>query len=245
MAAYVYIITNLITNKCYIGKTKNKNVRWSRHKSKAKTGGFYINKTIKKYGAQNFTYEIIKECDTEAEAYEYERILVSLFDLRNEKYGYNLAEGGAGGNSNYKVCGDLKEYFKGKYVGSKSVRSKFSNQDIINILTEYSTGQFTTYDLAKKYNCGKSTMIRIINGTCYFDVPFDRSNFNNIGGLNRTKNIPRGENVASSKLSDDEVLAIRKMYDDGGYSYSQLAKMFGVTKTNISYIIRNISRKIK
>jgi group I intron endonuclease len=245
MAAYVYMITNLITGKCYVGKTKNKNVRWSQHKSKAKNGDLYINKTIKKYGHQNFTYEIIKICETNEEAYEYEKVLVNLFDLRNHKYGYNLAPGGAGGSTKYKVCGDLKEYFKGKYVGSKSVRAKYSNEESIAILTEYSTGEITTYELAEKYGCGKSTMIRIINGTSYSNIQFDRSKFSELGNANRIKNMPKGPDNKSSKLSSDDVLKIRQLHASKKYTNTQLGVMFDTTKTNIGYIVKNESRKIK
>lgn len=247
MTSYVYLISNLITNKHYIGKTNNKSVRWSQHKSKSKrtSKDTYLYNSIRKYGAQNFTFEIIKVCDTEREAYEYERVLIELFSLRNKKYGYNIIEGGSGGSKGYKVKDSLKQFFRNKYAGSGSVRSKFSDDEIINILDEYSMNHISTYDLAKKYNCGKSTMIRIINGTSYSNILYDRSKFAEIGITNRLKNIPKGENSKSSKLSDDDVLKIRNMYKMGVYTYQQLADFFKVTKTNIYFILNNKTRKLK
>lgn len=47
MASYVYLITNQITNKHYIGKTNNKNLRWSQHKSKAKSENSYFYNSLK------------------------------------------------------------------------------------------------------------------------------------------------------------------------------------------------------
>lgn len=243
MPSYVYLVTNIINQKIYIGKTNNKNVRWSQHKSKSKKfRGLFLN-AIRKYGYTNFNFEIIKECNTEDEAYEYERVLVELFNTRNRKIGYNVAEGGGGGSKGYKVKDKIKLYFKNKYTGSKSIRAKFTDNDIIQILTEYSTGNYTTYYLANKYNCGKSTIIRIINGTVYSNVNFDRTNFKLIGNDNRYKNMPRGELSKACKLSDDNVNNIRKLYLTNNYSYQKLADMFNVSKQNIYFIIKNKSRK--
>jgi group I intron endonuclease len=243
MASYVYLITNILTNKHYIGKTNNKNVRWSQHKSRAKSENTYLYNSFRKYGTQNFTFQIIKECDTEYEALRLERVLIALFNLRDKKYGYNIVEGGDAGNTGYKVSKKLKRYFKKKYTGSKSVRAKYSNEEIISILTEYATGMYTAQELSQKYQCGKSTMIRIISGESYGDVKFDRSNFKNLGITNRLTRIPRGTSVKTSKLSDDEVVKIRDLRATENYTLQQLADQFGVTKTNISYIVNNKSRR--
>lgn len=219
-------------------------MRWSQHKSKSKTENSYFYNTIRKYGTQNFTFEIIKECETEELAYEYERVLIKLFNLQDKKYGYNIIEGGSGGCKGYKVSDHLKSYFKEKYVGSNSVKAKFSDDEIINILSEYSSGNFTTYDLAEKYQCGKSTMIRIINGTSYANVQYDRSEFIDIGIKNKQKEMPSGSDVKTSKLSEQDVIQIREYYGTGRHSYQELADMFGVTKTNIYNIIKYRTWKI-
>ncbi len=243
MASYIYLVTNIINNKCYIGKTNNKNIRWSQHKSKSKNNNSYFYNAIRKYGTQSFSFEIIKECETEEDAYEYERVLIELFSLRNRKYGYNIIEGGSGGSKGYKVKESLKQYFSKKYVGTNSVRSKFLKEDIYNILNDYSSCNFTTEFLSQKYNCSKSTIIRIISGKSYSNIEFDRSNFKEISKINKIKNTPHGINVKTHKLSDNDVINIRKLYSTGDYSYNDLSKKFNVSKTNIYFIINNLSRK--
>jgi len=47
---------------------------------------------------------------------------------------------------------------------------------------------------------------------------------------------PPGEGHPCAKLSDDKVVEIRTLYAMGGFSQKELAKRFGVTKANISYI---------
>jgi len=245
MVSYVYLITNIITEKYYIGKTNNKTIRWSQHKSKSKTSdkNMYLYNSIRKYGHSNFTFEIIKECLYEDDAYEYERVLIELFSLRDKKYGYNIIEGGSGRSKGYKVKESIKMMFRYKYSGSKSVRAKFSDNDILQILSIYSGGDISAQELATKYHCGKSTIIRIISGTAYKNVPFDRSKFSQIAANNRINRIPRGDKSKSAKLSNDNVYEIRRMFESRKYTYQQLADLFGVTKTNIYYIINKISRR--
>lgn len=66
----IYKITNLITNECYIGQSVDISSRWKTH---IKNGlgietAFTTNKlyrSMQKYGIQNFTFELIEECNKE------------------------------------------------------------------------------------------------------------------------------------------------------------------------------------
>ena len=55
---YIYQITNLINNKVYIGKTNNIQKRWSNHRC-CSDPDLVIAKAIKKYGVENFKFEIL------------------------------------------------------------------------------------------------------------------------------------------------------------------------------------------
>ena len=58
----IYKITNKINGKSYIGLTDDIKRRISEHKSKGDTTNLLIDHVIKKYGKDNFTYEILEEC---------------------------------------------------------------------------------------------------------------------------------------------------------------------------------------
>lgn len=63
MTGYIYMITNNINNKQYIGLTsRDYNLRWEQHIAEAnKTNPkSYISRAIKKYGLDNFTFEVIE-----------------------------------------------------------------------------------------------------------------------------------------------------------------------------------------
>ncbi len=74
----IYKITNLINNKCYIGKTNNFKRRKSDHFRLATVEGHKeYNKTlyraIRKYGQSNFSFEIIEELKDYSIAAEREK----------------------------------------------------------------------------------------------------------------------------------------------------------------------------
>ena len=102
MYGYIYKICNLITNKIYIGRTtKTIEERFSEHcrvafndniKKKLK-----IQNSIKKYGKENFTLDLLEACETK-ELYDIrEQYYIELYDARNPNIGYNIHEGGEGG----------------------------------------------------------------------------------------------------------------------------------------------------
>ena len=60
MMKSIYKITNLINNKVYIGQSVHPERRWHEHiwgNNKYKS---YIHSAIKKYGVENFLFEIIE-----------------------------------------------------------------------------------------------------------------------------------------------------------------------------------------
>ncbi len=97
--AYIYKITNTISNKLYIGETscKNPQERWRRHKETIKRGIGCpaLRDAVNKYGIEHFTFEIIRECNLE-ERFDLERALIKEYNTQVPN-GYNILPGGEGG----------------------------------------------------------------------------------------------------------------------------------------------------
>ena len=92
----VYIHTNKINGKKYVGQTKHgKNPKEKRWKS---GDGYkcctYFYNAILKYGWNNFEHEIVAENLTKDEAYSMEQKLIFELDTRNPSVGYNIRPGG-------------------------------------------------------------------------------------------------------------------------------------------------------
>lgn len=96
----VYIHTNRLNGKIYIGITKNKlNVRTGRGSGYKQCT--YFNAAIKKYGWDNFSHEVVATHLTAKQASFYERTLIKAYRANDRDYGYNIQPGGlhAGGMS--------------------------------------------------------------------------------------------------------------------------------------------------
>lgn len=89
----IYCITNKINGKRYVGQTiRDLTIRFNEHcfddRSNSK-----IHQAIKKHGWQNFSCEIIEQVEPE-KLDERERYYIKKWHLQDDKYGYNILEGG-------------------------------------------------------------------------------------------------------------------------------------------------------
>ena len=88
----IYKITNKLNGKVYIGQSRDIDARWRQHIN-AKDN-FAIHNAIKKYGKENFKFEVLLECPTDM-LDVWERDMIALYNCMSP-YGYNLTEGGEG-----------------------------------------------------------------------------------------------------------------------------------------------------
>lgn len=97
MNYYIYLTTNLINGKKYLGQHKGE-VNDSYLGS-----GSSILQAIKKYGKENFKKEILKICDTREEADIWEKYFIEESNAVEDDNYYNLKEGGMGGDG-WRAC---------------------------------------------------------------------------------------------------------------------------------------------
>ncbi len=113
----IYKVTNKINGKLYIGKTYNFEKRKREHFYDIDNGTPF-HRALKKYGKENFEWEIIDTAETEKEIIEKEIYWIKKLNTcihSQNSNGYNITLGGNGGvswNSRPVVQFDLN----GKYV---------------------------------------------------------------------------------------------------------------------------------
>ena len=96
MYGFIYITTNHINGKRYIGQRKyDKQGKWKDYLG----SGVVLSKAITKYGIENFSKEIIEECNSKKELNEREKYWISYYNAVNSNDFYNIASGGDGGNT--------------------------------------------------------------------------------------------------------------------------------------------------
>ena len=87
----IYKITNRINGHIYIGQSVNPQERWHDHIAGYSTNEVsLIHKAIKKYGEENFTFEILGWFE---DYNEKERYYIDLYKCK-APYGYNIQDGG-------------------------------------------------------------------------------------------------------------------------------------------------------
>ncbi len=91
----VYVHRNLINGKVYIGITNQKPIhnRWRKNGIGYRECIKFYN-AIKKYGWDNFKHIVLFENLTKEEAEDKEIELISKYKSNQNKYGYNIANGG-------------------------------------------------------------------------------------------------------------------------------------------------------
>ncbi|MBQ3452306.1 MAG: GIY-YIG nuclease family protein, partial [Selenomonadaceae bacterium] len=89
----IYKITCLLNGMKYVGQTtKSTEERFNQHASNKKS---YIGRAIRKYGVENFSIEILEECDTCEQLNEREMFWIAALDCKHPN-GYNFSDGGEG-----------------------------------------------------------------------------------------------------------------------------------------------------
>lgn len=92
---YIYKTTNLLNGKVYIGQSK-----FNPDQNKDYLGsGFILLRAITCYGKENFSKEILEECETREKLCERERFWISTFKSNMRGIGYNICEGGERGDN--------------------------------------------------------------------------------------------------------------------------------------------------
>ena len=98
MSCGIYKITNLINNKVYIGQSVNIEKRIISHKNtgfnpKNSSYDYPLYKAIRKYGLENFSFEIIEELNKDL-LNDREKYWISYYNSNNKNFGYNQTDGG-------------------------------------------------------------------------------------------------------------------------------------------------------
>lgn len=151
----IYKITNKINGKCYIGQSVNIKERWRKHRTVAKrNSGKDCHKplycAIRKYGVENFSFEILEECSKE-ELNDKEIYWIAYYNSCNSDNGYNLTKGG--GNTG---------------EGCK----KLTEQQVQEIRQKILNGQSQT-SIAKEYGVSQVVISYINSGVEYYHEDWD------------------------------------------------------------------------
>lgn len=95
MYGYIYLITNRVNGKIYVGQHKYDKMELDPNYHGS---GVKLQNAYNKYGMDKFDTTLIDTADTKEELDQKEIFYIDALDCRNPDVGYNIAEGGGGGS---------------------------------------------------------------------------------------------------------------------------------------------------
>lgn len=202
----IYMITNNINGKIYIGQAKDTKVRFQSH---CKPSAAYLNnelvgKAIQKYGKDNFTITIL---EAQIENYdEREQYWIQFYNSKVPN-GYNIADGGCTPNP---VPGHLHP------------ESILTEEKVLDLTNDLLKSSLNFKELAEKYGFSSNTsIVDFNNGKTYFREDVD---------------YPIRKEVLKGKLTKKEVAEIISILKTTYRSFEDIGKEYQVEARTISRI---------
>ena len=217
----IYCFTNLINNKQYIGQSISpKNERYNNHKSsykneKNKEYNSPLHRAFRKYGFDNFKYEILVKDIKDIELLN--QLEINYIKQYNTLIpnGYNIEIGGK--NAQKPKTDEQKE----KLTWGQA---ELTIDEIKELRIAYKNGESPSKIYKEKYQ-----------------ERLHYNSFLNIWSGRRYKNIMPEyiENGRHTKMNQQKANEIRERYKNEKISYNKLAEEYNCSKSTIADIIKN------
>jgi group I intron endonuclease len=256
----IYIITNEINNKVYIGQVgkgnkKNFMTRFYEHYNTLSKNK-YMDKNKKpthlqcawnKDGEENFTFDILEEC-TKEELNEKEKYWIAYYESDNPEFGYNKTKGGEGGIPSEETKKKMSEAQKGHISKLKGKKlSEEHKNNIKNGLTQEIKN--TISSKLKGTKLSEETINKIRNG----NLNKKRSNVTKqkmsesrsgekhfLFGMHHNDKTKNKISESNSKFNKEQIFDILNKIENG-ICINDIAKEYNVSYTTI-FRIKNKQR---
>jgi group I intron endonuclease len=213
----IYLITNNINKKVYVGSSQDIKRRFYLHKHYLNKGN-HTNKHLQnawnEYGKDSFSFSIIDQIDNIEQLLEKEKAYILEYNSVNREFGYNICEDTMAPMAGRKHTEISKQkMIKSKLGDSNNFYGKHHTDETKAMLREHMKGR----------KLEKSHKEKVLK-SCY----------------------QSGEHNINAKFTIDTVKEIRKEYQGYVKKYGALktlAKKFNVSKDTISRIINNETYK--
>lgn len=203
----IYLITNQINGKQYIGQTvRDPELRWNEHnKYKINTT---ISNALKKYGIENFHFEVIDESASDIdELNDLEEFYISFYNTFKGR-GYNMTSGGEGFTISEETKKKMSDSRRG-VIKSNSHKKKIS---------ESHKGK--TFSTESKQKMSESGKVKI----------FSKSHKQNISNAHKGKSGMLGH--ASKKVVQIDKITGKEIAC--WFSTNEVSKILNIQQSNIS-----------
>lgn len=219
---YFYKITNQITGKFYYGSGSKPLGK------KYRSSSVLVNKSITKYGIENFSFEILKEFETRKEAFLFEDRFLKLYKISGDRNSYNLKDAGEGGWTTQNYSKEemtlykkrLSEAQKGRIV-SEETRKKLKKANQGKLMGDREKQKETLRNMWKDPT------------SIYNDPDFRRR----LSESNKGHSVSEEtrEKIRQTKIGGRNGMAVKIKVDDEVFeTRRQCAERFGISETAVT-----------
>lgn len=199
----IYLITNKINGKKYVGQSVDIMRRYSEHlrsgqpdlysKKSERDSKTPIHLAMQKYGVNNFSLTVLEEC-LEQDLNEREKYWINYYQTTDKTKGYNVTDGGQDNLS-------LK--------GEQHSQAKLSQKDVDRIKYLLKNTKCTLNDILQEFPfISKPTLSMINQGKTWFS---DQDQY----PLRVMETAHKGSANGRAKFSEEQVVEIRTKYSQG------------------------------
>lgn len=194
---YLYLITNLINNKKYIGITNDYKTRWMNHKCN-NNPTMAIAKAIKKYGVENFKFEVLLSNIAIEDIDDLEREYIEKYQSHvSTGKGYNVSKGGR-----YNINNSI-------HIGVENGRALLTEEEVEYIKSHRDQPMYVLYDFVSE-KISYEAFRNIYNDKTYKNIkptvdpyPYNRDFSSQF--------------ATTAKLEYPQVIELREQYKKGIY----------------------------
>ncbi len=206
----IYKTTNLTNGKYYIGlDTKNR--------PEYLGSGKILKQAIKKSGREQFKKEILEECKTIEELRSREVYWISYYNSTDPRFGYNITEGGQGGDiyTNNPDKDLIIEKLRGRVPWNKGIKTgipgtftgKTHKESSKELMREAKQGKYVGHN-SPSY--GKGRLIKELS-TGFVGYMYDQQKqFNIQGNTSIYENIKKGKPFTLGKNKGLQFIFVEK-----------------------------------
>ena len=196
MFGYIYLTTNKVNGKKYIGKKQSDVFVPDYHGS-----GRYIRNALSKYGEDNFETVLIEECENLEQLNAAEKRHIALRDAVKSDEFYNISPGGEGGNVIAGWSGDQLKEFKLKMSNITKGKVAVIRDGVMKRIDRSEVGEY------------------IHNGWCYGVIPpTDEQKQKQRRSMIGTRYMTNGESNVAVKEYDSNTI---QQYLSQGYVFGR------------------------